>query len=238
MGWKIFGIIVLFLVLLLSLKATFTVEYAGEVRLTLRVLFLRLRLFPKKEKKRPQSMSRRRAERLKASLEKKQEKKRAKKQKKKAAKAAAKAEKKQSGKKSKKSPQEIFDIITTACNLVKQVVGKFFGHLRIDLARIRICVGMGDAASTALVYGAVSQAINVFFPLIEDIKTVSLPKGRDIAVTADFTSDETEIDIKISFSLRVWHLFHIAIAALIELIKHVFRSQKRKDAEAQHKASK
>lgn len=90
-------------------------------------------------------------------------------------------------------------------------------------------IGTGDAASTALTYGAVTQAINVIFPLLDNIGTLSLPDAKKIDIRADFTSEESEIDIKISFSLRVWHLFHVAFAALGELIKYFFKSLKRKD---------
>lgn len=230
MALKIIGIIILFFALLLSLKATVTVEYTGEVALFVRVLFIKLRILPKKAKKRPRSMSRRKAMKLKAALEKKEAKKRAKKAKKKAEKAEKKAAAaKDSAKKEKKSPQEIMDIVSLVCHLTRAVVGKFFGHLRIKLARIRLNIGTGDAAATAIVYGAVTQSINVLFPLLEGIKTVSLPVGKDICINADFTAEETEIDIKISFSLRVWHLFHVAFAALIQMIKHFFKAQKRKD---------
>jgi hypothetical protein len=109
------------------------------------------------------------------------------------------------------------------------VIGKFFGHLKIKLARIRLKIATGDAATTAITYGAVTQAINVFFPLLDQIKTVKTPDAKQIEVSADFCSEESEIDIKISFALRVWHLFHVAFAALGELIKYFFKSMKRKN---------
>lgn len=228
MALKIIGMILLFFALLLSLKATVTVEYNGEVALFVRVLFVRLRLFPKKEKKHPHSMSERKARRIKASLEKKKAKKQAKKEKKKAEKKEKEAIKKQ-GKKQKRSVSEILDIISLVAALVGTVTKKFFGHLKIKLARIHLTVGTGDAAATAIAYGAITQAVNVLFPLIEDIPTVTLPKAKDISVNADFTAEECEIDLKICFSLRVWHLLHVGFAALITAIKHFFKRQKRLD---------
>ncbi len=225
----IFGCILLFLIFLLTLKATVTVEYSGEVALFVRVLFIKIRVLPSKEKKYSHSMSAKKAARLKAKLEKKDQKKRAKK----AEKKRQKDEKKQAlargeVKKEKKTPAEILDIISLVSNLVKQVVGKFFGHLRIKLTRIRLRIGTGDAAMTALTYGAVTQSINVLFPLLESVKQVKFPRGDQIDITPDFTAEESEIDICISFSLRVWHLFHVAFAALGQLIKHFFKAQKRK----------
>ena len=44
------GIILLFFVFLLTLKATVTIVYAGEVQLFLRVLFVKIKLVPAKKK--------------------------------------------------------------------------------------------------------------------------------------------------------------------------------------------
>lgn len=226
---KIFGIIILVFVFLGSLKATVTVEYSGEVALYVRVLFIKIKILPSKEKKRARSMSKKKAQKLKNKLAAKEAKKRAKKAEKKKQKEQKKADIASGAvKKEKKTPQEIIDIVSLVCNLIKQVIGKFFGHLRIKLARIRLKIGTGDAATTAITYGAVTQAITVLFPLLESVKTLSLPSASDIDISADFTSEETEIDIKVSFALRVWHIFHVAFAALGELIKYFFTAQKRK----------
>jgi hypothetical protein len=226
----ILGCIILFFVFILTLQATVTIVYAGEVQLFLRVLFIKIRLVPAKKKKYPRSMSAKKARKIKEKMAKKEAKKLAKKnakkeQKETEQKAAAQSE----GKKEKKSPGEILDIVSLVANLVKKVIGKFFGHLKIKLARIRLKIATGDAATTAITYGAVTQAINVFFPLLDQIKTVKTPDAKQIEVSADFCSEESEIDIKISFALRVWHLFHVAFAALGELIKYFFKSMKRKN---------
>lgn len=228
----VIGAIVLFFVFLLSLKGTLTIAYSEELEMTLRVLFIKIRLYPQKKKKYPQSMSKRKASKRLRKLKKKEDKKKEKKK----AKQLQKEQKKQEAKegkteKKKRSPSEILDIIALVAKLIKKVMGNFFGHLRIDLARIRIKVATGDAAMTAIAYGAICQGVNVIFPLIDEIKTVKTPQNRDIDVSADFCSDESEIDVKISFSLRVWHLFHIAFAALGEFIKYLFRSfAKKQDA--------
>ncbi|MBP3315651.1 MAG: DUF2953 domain-containing protein [Clostridia bacterium] len=223
------GIIALFLAFLLSLKATVTVAYNQEVELSVRVLCFKIKILPAKKKKYPRSMSAKKARRIKEKREKKAAKKLAKKN----AKKQEKEEEKRavaSGKvkKEKKSAGEILDIISLVANLLKAVIGKFFGHLRIKVARIRLVIATGDAATTAITYGAVTQAINVLFPLLDQIKTVRTPANKDIDVKADFCSEESEIDIEISFALRVWHLFHVAFAALGKFIKYIFKTVRRK----------
>ena len=226
-------IIALFLTFLLSLKATVTIAYCGEVTLFVKVLFIKIKILPAKKKKYPQSISAKKMRKWREKQEKKEAKKKLKKAEKKAAKEQKKEEKKKAKaegtvKKEKKSAGEILDIVSLVANLLKQVICKFFGHLRIKIARIRLKIATGDAATTAITYGAVTQAINVLFPIIDGIKTVKTPVNKDIDISADFCSDETEIDIEVSFALRVWHLFHVLGAALGQLIKYIFKTVKRK----------
>lgn len=217
--------ILLFFVFLLLLKVTLTVSYADEVKLFARVLFFKIKIIPSRDKKYPHSMSARKAAKLKKKrikkLRKKLEKKRAKEEEKESAKKSARSDKEKG---EKKSPQEILDIISLVCSLVTKVTKTFFRHLRIKLARINIKVASEDAATTAVAYGAVTQSINILFPLLDSIKTVKKPKGKNINIYADFCSEEPEIDIEIAFSLRVWHVIHVAFVALFQLIKYYFKS--------------
>lgn len=226
------GAIILFFVFLLLLKFTLTIAYKDEVELWVRVLFVKIRLVPARKKRYPRSMSARKAARLKKrrlrKLQKKLQKKRQKEEEKDQERKDLTSGK---ARKEKKTPGEILDVISLVCSLITKVVGKFFRHLRIKLARINIKIATGDAATTAVTYGAVTGTLNVVLPLLDSLKTVKAPKAKQINVWADFCSDETEIDICVSFSLRVWHLLHVGILALVELIKYFFKSAKRKDEE-------
>ena len=225
----VLGIIALLFAFLLSLKATVTVAYCGEVELYVRVLFLKFKILPQKRKKYPRSMSAKKAQRIKARRQKKAAEKLAKKNAKKQSKdRKGTSRKSEEDQDEKKSTGEILDIISLVAELISAVIGKFFGHLRIKIARIRLVIATGDAASTAILYGAVTQSINVLFPLIDQIKTVRTPVNKDIDVRADFCAEESEIDIEISFALRVWHLFHVAFAALGKFIKYIFKTVRRK----------
>ena len=70
------GCILLFFAFILSLKAKITVEYNDEVTLYIRVLFVKIKILPKKRRKNgPHSMSERKAAAIKKRLIKKAEKK-------------------------------------------------------------------------------------------------------------------------------------------------------------------
>ena len=73
----VIGSILLFFALILSLRAKITVEYNGEVALTLRVLLFNIKILPRKKKRAgPHSMSPKKAEKIKKKLQAKQEKRR------------------------------------------------------------------------------------------------------------------------------------------------------------------
>ncbi len=217
----IIGCILLFFVFLLSLKATITIAYTDEVTLSVRVLFLKIKILPKKEKKGPRSMSRRKAERIRAKARKKAQKKReaalakeeAKKQKKEAAKS-----------KPKKSMSEILDTVSMVRGIAAEVIRRFFKHLRIDVARVKIKVATGDAATTAVAYGAACTALNVLLPVLADVKNFSMPRESDFSVEPDFLGETPELDVKLSFSLRVWHVFSVALGALKKFLSHKAKS--------------
>ena len=225
---KIIGCIILFFAFILSLRAKITVEYKDEVRLFLRVLCFRIKILPKKQKKKgPFSMSEKKAKKIKEQLRRKALKKKLKKQKKKAEKQQEEQARK-AGTKKKKSLSEILDIVSMVKDIAMAVIKKFFGHLRIDLARLKITVATGDAATTAIAYGAICDAALHLFHVLEPVKGFDLPESRDISIDVDYLSESTSVDIKISFALRVWHVFHVAFAALGQLIAHMVRNKGKK----------
>ena len=59
--------------------------------------------------------------------------------------------------------------------------------------------------------------------MLEQVKNFSLPDADEIDVKADFLSEDFEADVRLSFSLRVWHLFDIAFGATGTFIKHTVK---------------
>lgn len=224
-GWIVLGCILFFILFIGSLRARITIAYSDELSLSVRVLFLKIGILPSREKKAgPHSMSAAKAKKLREKAAKKEAKKReaAKlKQQKKAEKKAQKEAEKAT--KPKKSMSEILDMVHMITEIVGIVVRRFFKHLRIEVARLKIKVATGDAASTAIAYGALTQSLNILLPLLESVRTLKLPDVTELDVTPDFVAESPEADVKIVFSIRVWHIFHILFGALGKLLKNLFR---------------
>ena len=230
----IIGIILAFFLFLLSLRATVTVTYSEELSLSVKVLWFRIKLLPKKKKRGPHSMSARKAKKIREKYDKKKEKK--------AQKAREKRKEKQEKKESekKKSFSDVLSLLRLITSLLKKVLGKFFKHIRIDLKRLRITVATSDAATTAVAYGAVTGTISTLLPLIESAKQFSLPKADDLDVQVDFLSDSPSLDLHLSVSLRVWHALDIALGALVTFVKHKLKNTPAEEdgEEAEEKSTK
>ena len=194
-------------------------------------------IVPKKEKKTklsrytPKEISKR---------EKLQLEKNAKKEQKKTEKKLKKQERK---KRKKEHPEEakpkrsLSENISLIADVLKVFLSRFFKHFKIDLSRIHISLVGEDAAQTAILYGIVCQSVSYLLEIMKSIKTVSPPDLSDVSVTPDWVGEQTQVDIKISFSMRIGNVFDILGHVIWRAITHLFRDMKKKNTNAQHKIS-
>ncbi len=207
-------IIIAVIAFLACLKATVVISYSDEIRLCVKVLFFKINILPAKEKKGPHSMSAKKAQKIRNKLRKKAEKKRISKEEKDKEKAAKKASK------DKKSIGETISNVKMLSSVAVAVIETFFKRLRIKVAKIKIKVATGDAATTAVAYGAITQSLNILLPMLETVKNFQNLDKTDIDISADFLGEEPTIDVKLAFSIRIWHVFNVAFAALGKFLKH------------------
>lgn len=206
----IFSIIVL-LALLLSLKITLRITYEDSLRVYLKVFFVKTRLYPskKKEKKYPHSMSKRKAQKIKDSLQKK-----------------SKPKKKKKKEEKPIEKNDLISIVSITTNFVKNFISTFTRAVRVKFSRMHITVASEDAATTAILYGAITQSVNVLFPLIDNIKSVKkLPSGKELSVIADFLTDKPTVDIDINLYVRVGGALKALFSAGIRTFKKAVRDK-------------
>ena len=206
----IFSIIVL-LALLLSLKITLRITYEDSLRVYLKVFFVKTRLYPskKKEKKYPHSMSKRKARKIKDSLQKK-----------------SKPKKKKKKEEKPIEKNDLISIVSITTNFVKNFISTFTRAVRVKFSRMHITVASEDAATTAILYGAITQSVNVLFPLIDNIKNVKkLPSGKELSVRADFLADKPTVDIDINLYVRVGGALKALFSAGIRTFKKAVRDK-------------
>lgn len=212
--------IALLIALLLSTKVLLHIRYEESLTVYLRVLFVKIRLYPsKKEKKKyPHSMSKRKAQKIKDSLKKKQ-------------KEEPKKKKKRKAKEKEKEPKEapdLISILSIITSFVKSFLRLFAGSVRIRSSRLHIVVAAEDAADTAIAYGTLTQAVNLLFPMLDGIKTFKhLPRGKELSVRADFLSDTPKIDADVELYIRVGSALKAVCLAAIRAFKGAVKRQLR-----------
>ena len=213
----IIGSILLFFALLIFVPLTATLVYDDEFKAFARVLFVRIKLFPRKKKKKrgPHSMSRRKAAKILASLEKKKQKKKAKKLKKQAKKEEKKAQEEKEG---KKSFSEILDTVTSITSLATDALGRFGKRFHVRIAVMRITVATPDAAQTAIAYGAIQAALSQLYATLGQTKNFKLPRESKFRLDTDFSKTEPSAEIKIHFSFSIFALLAAAIGAVLKML--------------------
>ena len=212
----VIGAILLFFALLLLLRIRLTITLRDKVSLTLSILCFRIRLFPRKQKKvKWRQYSPKRAAKIAARKAKKQ----AKKQAKKAAKKAKKATEKHLA--TTDRPQEkmtLAEKLVLVRALAATLLRKTHKHLKLKMARLHIRVATGDAASTAILYGAVSGVLASLLALL-DRATSLRAKQPQVAVFADYLSEKPSADVKLVFSISVWGALAILFAAAFSYLR-------------------
>ena len=209
------------LALLLLTKVTLRIRYKESLCIDLKILFIKLRIYPskKKPKRYRHSMSKRKAKKIRNSLKKKPKKER------KIFKKKKKDEEKDKEEK-KLDKNDILSIISIIINFVKNFIRLFSKSIRLKASRIHLTVATDNAASTALTYAAVTESINVLFPLLDGIKAVKkLPYGKDLSVNVDFIAEEPTIDIEIELYIRVIRALGSVLGATIKAFKKAVKDQ-------------
>lgn len=215
----VLGALTLLTVGILTLKATLTLEYASSFSVRLRVLCIDLPLFPSKKKKvDPRDFTPKKYRRMLEKKRKKEQKKRERAQLKKQKKEQKKKNESVAG--SAKPKRSILGIVSIVKALVEELPPRLLRRLKIKLHRAVVTVASPDAAKTAVLYGAVSQALAYIVAFIDHKSRLVYADDAEVTVNVDFLAEKPSADVKISISLRVWHVFDLALTALKTYMKN------------------
>ncbi len=238
-GLYIFLGIVLFFVFIftMKIKVELVMPSPEDMSLTVRIAGIPIKILPKKKKNiklsrySEKAMEKRRLdeiEKAKAKARKKEQKakkKQAREEKEKARLEKLRLEGKQVPDKKTKKKKEydptgitLVDNINAACAALGKFFLRFGKRFRIDLSRIIITVATGDAASTAIMYGAIVPAVIALISLLERITNLKGLEKADIDVRCDYLASKTTVDVDIAFSLRPYHLFDMLFSALFRFL--------------------
>ena len=176
------ALILLLLILLIFGKASIRLIFREDLTVVLSVLGLRFRLFPSDQKPKSERAKRRQA---------------LKKQKRKQKKALQKAQ--NAGK-----PQpNLLENLEMIFSIVKLAHRKLHGKLIIQINRFSIRVATGDAAKTAILYGATTGACVAFWQWVDtEISPVRRKTGA-MEVVPDYLATQPSADLDLLLGMKL-----------------------------------
>lgn len=201
-------LLVLFLISLLNIKLI--ASYKEKLSLVIKILFIKIDLSPKEEKKK--------------KPEKKPKKKKEKKKKEDKKTDSKKSEKKE---KKKKNPFKILwekqgisgfvELLKDVLKMVKGVLKRFFRRLVIQNFELKISFAGEDASDTATGYGALCATV---YPLMGQLYSRLNVKDYSVDITCNFNNGaKTEIDCSLYATIRICHILSIALRAAARAVK-------------------
>ena len=99
-------------------------------------------------------------------------------------------------------------------------------------------VATGDAASTAILYGSISQALSYLVATLDSITNLDSLKRSDILIYPDYLSDKLEAKINLTFSIRLIGVVDTALRSLFRFLKLYKRAKAVSRARAAAKEAK
>lgn len=185
------------------------------------------RLFPEAAMRRELKRKRRAAKRAIAKRKKAERKKQLRAQKKKAKKAAL--------KQSNAPKPSVGDRIGMVTVLLKRLYRVSRGRMQVQIKRMHVAIGTDDAAKTAILYGVAVQGVSYLLAWAE-AHLVHLVRDEDaVAVTPDYLSEKTRLDIDIICSIHLSAALGIGIRMLVS---YLTQSHKAKLNAAAHAHSR
>ena len=192
----------------------------GVFRLGVKAGPIRIGLLPKKPL----------TEKQRARKEKKQAKKDAKRQAKEEKKAQeAQQEKLDETEKIRKKPDLDFETVMALLKMGAHAIRRFFRSFTVDLLRIHYTVATPDPYNTAMLYGGACAAVEALPAMCGDVIRI---RRRDIRIGSDFLSEESEFSGRITLTLQLFRLVHMAVAFGVEFLKWKIKHRGAKSADA------
>ncbi len=223
--------IIAFFALIFNLRARVTIDMADELKLTVTVCGIKINILPKKPKKyklsnytlkkiakRDKKKAIKDAKKAEAKAQKKKKKAEEKQRKKEEQAKLTKAEKKAIKARKKASMPPIPPLISLLLKTLGYFFPGLFGKFHFHVARIKLTIGGSDAAQTAIMYYAITNAIGPTLSFIDKHSNLHGRKTAEIDVRPDFLSDEIKADVKIGFSTSIGSILAKLIGAAFKFV--------------------
>lgn len=214
-GYIVWGSILLLLGVILCSPVILSVRLGDENIIFVRYLFLKIPIFPKKEKT---------AAQLEKVAAKKEAKKLAKQKKKEQAKTEEEKEKEK--KKARMTVSEILELVGELAEAASPIF-KLFRHIYLVNLDLRVEVGGEDAAAIAIHTGRIEAAVGYFIALFR--QAGQLKRLRHAIIRPNFLSEKTEYRVRFCIMIRpgtvLWAVFAAAFRFIGIKIRDILQKE-------------
>ena len=114
------------------------------------------------------------------------------------------------------SSESIVDKLNTIRDILSILSESFHKHLHVKLSKIHVRVATGEAAKTAILYGAISTAVACIIAVIDDITNLKPIKNSSVSVEPDFLSEKTKIKLSISLYMSIAGIISVLMSSFIK----------------------
>ena len=200
--------ILLLLFLITLIRVQVFAQYSETLTLTLKVLFVKIRLIPPPDKPKKKKKPKKEKPKKKASETQKTEEKEEKEKKKKPSYL--------SKLKEKKGLSGLISLFTSLAQIAVGMLKNIFSHIVIKKLDVGIALAGGDSSSVALNYGRVCSAL---YPAVNVIAAATVCENYNVVVEPVFDPDKkTEVYADVHAYLRIIFVLAAAIKAAFKLL--------------------
>ena len=114
------------------------------------------------------------------------------------------------------SSESIVDKLNTIRDILSILSESFHKHLHVKLSKIHVMVATGEAAKTAILYGAISTAVACIIAVIDEITNLKPIKNSSVSVEPDFLSEKTKIKLSISLYMSIAGIISVLMSSFIK----------------------
>ena len=214
------GIILIVFFAIAMTRLKFRLAYVDGIVATAQVLFIKLRIYPKKKRKykakdfkikRFRKRTKRNIQRAEAKAERKRLRAEKKKNRKKKKSGSDGVEGEHGGKKKR----AIKPLVRMLLRVLKVFIQRFPRYLQITVSRLVIGVATDDAANTAVTYGYVCQSAQYLITYIKLNSNLKQTRKAVVSVYPDFTAEKSKIELDVTLSIRIWQVVALGIALVL-----------------------
>lgn len=149
-----------------------------------------------------------------------------------------KKKKKSKDKNKPKTKIAVMDILDMVKKLIVTVFKRFKRYLRVRVYDFSVDVATGDAAKTAVLFGAVCGACSLIFEILEGAMDFRIKDGANIGARCDYLPEKTRTNIDVDISISVGQVVRLALAAAGVAVWKLLTAKKTKKMPKKKKEEK